>query len=46
MKDMLESARNWQKFGFVVSATAFVLLLAPFKADYQQAIKEAYVLRA
>jgi hypothetical protein len=44
MNDMLKSARNWHKFGFVVSATAFLLLLAPFKADYSQALKEAHIL--
>ena len=44
MNDMLKSARNWHKFGFIVSATAFVLLLAPFKADYSQALKEAHIL--
>jgi len=34
MNDMLKSARNWHKFGFVVSATAFLLLLAPFSSPW------------
>lgn len=45
MKERLESARNWHKLGFVVSATALVLLFAPFKTDYHQALNEAYILR-
>jgi hypothetical protein len=45
MKDMLESARNWHKLGFVVTATALVILVAPVKVDYRQALDEAYILR-
>lgn len=45
VKERLESACKWHKLGFVVSATALVLLFAPFKTDFRQALNEAYILR-
>jgi hypothetical protein len=44
-KETIEAARNWHKLGLLVSAVALALLFAPSKANYKNALREAYVLR-
>ena len=43
---VIDAARGWHKFGYAISATALILLLAPQQSDFSVALDEAYALRS